>query len=330
MKKVSLKISLIFAISLILLIMLSTNVTAANANLEIIKSNEDYIIFIEGYESKPFKFAFSNDISTVKEDLHFYPNWTDSNNINVACLDNEMSINLSQDVFIWLVDSESNSDIAIAQKVDLSTVFSTEEVKDIENLTKIIKVDTNQSTTKTEKVQDTFFYSTTGKVVITDDSNCTYRYDLIKVTDSSNIKSFLNELKNCENTYSSMSMFSKLQTIRNIENNFSNLLNSANWKNVVDMTINQPNEADNGDQYVILIQKLSNGEVVKSDLKILNCYKTLEQQKASSTVPVAVASALPVTADSMVLYVSLAIVLVIIVIIAVRIFFVKSKNENKE
>ena len=110
MKKVNLKIGFIILMSLILLVVLSITANAATGDLEIIKSEDDYIFYVEGYESSEFQFAFSKESVTAVDTLNLIPNWTDSNDVNVACLDNEMAnelgIDLTDDaqdeIFMWV------------------------------------------------------------------------------------------------------------------------------------------------------------------------------------------------------------------------------------
>ena len=126
--KVSLKISYALLTVFILLVLLSTNVKAANEGTQIIKSEEDYVIYVDGYETTSFSFAFSNAAETNVSELKFYNNWTDANEVNVACLDNESGIDLTSKIFMWIND-ESNNPIITAREIDLTQAIDVEEVE---------------------------------------------------------------------------------------------------------------------------------------------------------------------------------------------------------
>lgn len=329
MKKVSLKIVCAILMSLILIVMLSTTAKAAESDLEVIKSGEDYIFYIEGYESAKFQFAFSNDSETKVTDLKFINNWTDNNDVYVACLDSEMKIDLTKDVFIW-IQNENSEMILEGEKVDLSTVITSKEMSDLENLTKLIKVDLTQSTTKTEEVDGVKVSKTTGKLVITDNEEYTYKYNLIKVDTSTQVVEFLTKLDNISQNYSDMSMFEKIKEIKSLKILYENLLNNINWTHVTNMTINQPEESVQGDKYIVLLQKSKDNDIVATDIQILNCYESEEIVKETEKIPVKVTTKLPVTGEDITLYVILGIIVLIIIAVIIRIVVIKVKDKNEK
>lgn len=329
MKKVSLKIVFTILMSLILIVMLSTTAKAATGDLEVIKSVEDYIFYIEGYESAKFQFAFSNDSETKVTDLKFINNWTDNNDVYVACLDGEMEIDLTKDVFIW-IQNENNELIIEGKEVDLSTALTTESMSDLENLTKLIKVDLTQSTTKTEEVDGVQISTTTGKIVVTDSKEYTYKYSLIKVDTSTQVVEFLTRLDNMSQKYVDMNMSEKIKEIKAMRIAFENLLQNANWTEVVDMTINQPEESVQGDKYIVLLQKLENNNVIATDVQILNCFENEEIVKETEKTPVKVTTKLPVTGEDITLYVILGIIVLVIIAVIVRIVIIKVKDKNEK
>ena len=342
MKKVNLKIGFIILMSLILLVVLSITANAATGDLEIIKSEDDYIFYVEGYESSEFQFAFSKESVTAVDTLNLIPNWTDSNDVNVACLDNEMAnelgIDLTDDaqdeIFMW-VKAEDDKFIVGSEtegkEIDLSTALFKENMYDLENLTKLINVDLNQSTTTEEEVNGVKVSRTTGKVVITDSADFTYNYSLVKVDESAEVTGFLKLLDEMNVTYSEMTMSEKIKEIRKLDTAFSNILLKANWTPVTEMTINQPEESVQGDRYIVLLQKVEDGTVVATDAQILECFENEEEVKETEKVPVKVTTKLPVTGEDITLYVILGIIVVIRIAIIIRMTVLKAKgkNENK-
>ena len=341
MKKVNLKIGLTILISLILLVVLSTTANAATGDLEIIKSEEDYIFYIEGYESVKFQFAFSKESAIAVDTLDLIPNWTDSNDVNVACLDNEMAnelgINLTDnaqdEIFMW-VKSEDDKFVVGSEiegkEIDLSTALLKESMYDLENLTKLITVDLNQSTTIEEEVEGVKISRTTGKVVITDSAEFTYNYSLVKVDNSVEVADFLKLLDEMKETYSEKNMSEKIKEIRKLDTAFSNILSNVDWKPVTEMTINQPEESVQGDRYIVLLQKVKDGAIVTTDVQILECFENEEEVKETEKVPVKVTTKLPVTGEDITLYVILGIIVVIIIAIIIRMAILKSKGKDEK
>lgn len=327
--KASLKISCIALMIFILMTILCTNVKAANENLKIIKSAEDYIIYVEGYETTNFSFAFSNSKEPDMETIKFYKNWTDSNGINVACIDNQSKIDLANQVYMFITDEENNMIIS-AKELDLSGAIKTEEIESINNLTKRISVDSTQKNTTKETVDGIEKTKTSGKLVITDDASCTYRYNLQKITETSEaakLEKLLIDLSNAE----SKTMVEKINLVEASEETLNNLVNQANWQNVSKMTINQPEESLDGEKYAVVLQKISNGNVVETDVQILKCTKVETQEKITETVPVNYTTMLPITGENLALYIIFGIVIVLIIAVIIRIAFLKSnkKNESK-
>lgn len=329
MKKVSLKIVFTILMSLVLIVMLSTTAKAATGNLEMIKSGEDFIFYIEGYESAKFQFAFSNDSETKVTDLKFINNWTDNNDVYVACLDSEMEIDLTKDVFIW-IQNENNELVVEGEKVDLSTALTLDSMENLEKLTKLIKVDLSQSTTKIDDVDGVKISKTTGKLVITDSKEYTYKYSLIKADTTTEVVEFLNKLDNISQNYSNMNMLEKIKEIKLIKIAFENLLQNANWTDVDNMTINQPEESVQGDKYIVLLQKLENGTVITTDIQILNCFENEEIVKETEKTPVKVTTNLPVTGEDITLYVIFGIIILAIIVVVIRIVIIKVKTKNEK
>ena len=328
--KVSLKISYALLTVFILLVLLSTNVKAANEGTQIIKSEEDYVIYVDGYETTSFSFAFSNAAETNVSELKFYNNWTDANEVNVACLDNESGIDLTSKIFMWIND-ESNNPIITAREIDLTQAIDVEDIEDLNSLTSRIMTDPSQVDSKTEDVGGVMITRTAGKLVITDSEEYTYRYSLEKITDSSNFSELTTLLQEIDNV-SSETMIEKLDSVKKADDKLDDMIANASWTEVSNMTINQPEDCAIGDKYGVLLQKVdTNGEVVESDLQILECYKEASQDKVTETVPVKVTSALPVTGEDITLYVALAVILLAIIAVIVRIIFLKKnkQNENK-
>lgn len=324
--KVRFKISFILIIFFILTLVLSTSIQAANESLQIIKSGDDYIIYLDGLEKTKFSFAFSN--TQENEKLKYYSNWTDSNGVNIACIDNQSNIDLTKPIFMFITDEKGNLIIS-AREIDLNQVLNLKDIEKLDSLTKRISVDLSQTVTTNEHVDGITKTKTTGKLVITDSSNYFYRYNLQKITEGTEVSNF-NNLLNDLNNNSGETMSEKIALVKNVDTSFNELVNKASWQKVSDMTINQPAESKNGDVYLALLQKVDgNGNVVESDAQILKCSEIESQEKVSESIPVKYTTALPITGENLVLYIVFAIILILIVVMIIKIVKSNKKDERK-
>ena len=128
---------------LLFIVMIPLTVRASESNYKIVKSEVNYIIYIENYEDVKFLFAFSNDSTIDVNDLDFTENWTDTNESNIACLDDGFGIDFSQPVYMWVKDSAENY-ILSKVNLDLDNAINLNEISELNELTERIKVDTTQ------------------------------------------------------------------------------------------------------------------------------------------------------------------------------------------
>ena len=333
MKNSKLKLIFTILVSFILLVMLSPIAKAANGDLELVKAGEDYIVYVEGYEDKEFEFAFSNVKMEDVDNLTFTNNWTDSNDVNVAGLDQEMGIDLSKDIFIWIKDA-NDTFIVDSGELNLELALNKEEIEILEKLTRLIDVDLTKSNVSEENVDGVKITKTTGKVVILPDTTDSYkyRYDLIKVDETkvsgTNLLNLINDLNN---KYSDMTMVEKIRFVKNSSLVLEELMKSASWKDVLNMEINQPEDSAEGDKYIVLLEKIyEDGSVAIRDVQVLDCYEKEEQEKVTEQVPVKVVTKLPVTGEDITLYVILGIVIVVIIAVIIRMVIIKKNGKNEK
>ena len=95
------------------------------------------------------------------------------------------------------------------------------------------------------------------------------------------------------------------------------------------MTVMQPNDAQKGEQYVVYLKKLDEDGNETIDVKLMTSYREDEEEKIpgkTETRVVKETAKLPITGDSIILFVVLAA----IVIIAIIVFIRMKKLQNKE
>ena len=327
----SLKRNMCVLVVLLLLIVLPIEVQAVNDDLRIVKSNDDYVIYIEGYENKEFSFAFSNNAEVNVADLNYINNWTDSEGIHVACLDNGFGLDLTQKVFVWVKDVENN-DVLSKVELDLNEVLDLAQVSELSSLTERISVDLTKKDLVDEVIDGITTTKESGKIVITEkeESKTGYKYDLYKLEDGNNASELVKLLKDSENL-TNKSMIERIDLLTETEESLDALVKNANWQAVSDMEIKQPEESVTGDKYLVLLQKTDANNNIETDLQVLECYDKETQAVAMEKVPVRTTSILPVTGEQLEVYVFLGIVIVLIVLVVIRIVFLmrKNKNENK-
>jgi hypothetical protein len=213
-------------------------------------------------------------------------------------------------------------------ELNLEGSIAKEEMASTEELTKIIGVDSTATTTTVEDVNGVTTTVTTGQIDITDDEGYDYQYQLIKIdgTETPEATELINLVGTIQNDYSSMSMYDKILTVSKVKELNESVIASADYTNVENMTILQPDDSKEGDQYIVLLQKLDGNDVVANDFQFLTCTEGYENTMGTETNVVKVTSALPVTYDSIILFVVLAV----IVVIAIAVFIKIKKMEKNE
>ena len=152
MKNANLKLICI-AIILLLICLIPISVQATNEKVSIVKKDNQYIIYIDGYENKEFKFAFSNDKNADKELLAYANQRKDSNESNsnsIACIDSETQIDIAKDIYMWAKDGEQY--ILDGIKLDLTSAIQLEDMQSVEDTTKRISVDTTSTVERQEVI----------------------------------------------------------------------------------------------------------------------------------------------------------------------------------
>lgn len=333
MKNSILKMVSIIAIIMFVINIMPSFVKATGSDVGAIileKANGDRVIYIEGLDSKDFKYAFSSNEDAPETDYTTCN--TDSNGENVAYLENDETYD-----YMFLKYGEE-TDIDIIELNSLKTITEG-EIAEVEKLTTKISVDTNQAITYSSTKEDgTTVTTTVGRIVITDDENCNYKYQLIEILDNNNTVSEVNatavelyeQLAVLENA---SKMYEKLKAEITIRDNYKTLLDNAKWADVKEMAIDQPEEAQIGEKYIVLIQKLNNGNVVENDIQFMTCDRKddadVEYTNTIETKTVEKKKTLPITGENLALYIILGIVILAIIIVAVRMKYLEGKKNGK-
>ena len=329
----SFKAKLTGAIVLFIMIMLVPMIVLAvtNENVQIISNtdeqgNTEYIVYIQELMQTNFASAVSNSASTPEQDLDFVTA-RDGEGIYVAQIKEEAVTGESTYLYVkYNQDGEEKTDVL---PLDLSKSLDKTDMEYVENTTKRIGTETVSDLVEiNEEINGVQTTLTVGGLRITDTDNATYQYQLMKVNEGtpySRLVELADEL-NSEN-YDQKDMYSKIQLTSEFYTLYNQLIERATWEAVVDNEIRQPSDAVEGDQYVVFIRKTAADGTVTTDAKLMVSQITPyeEREDLQETRVVQETAKLPITGDSIILFVTLAMVVIALIIV-----FAKMKKLDKK
>ena len=328
----SFKAKLTGAIVLFIMIMLVPMIVLAvtNENVQIISNtdeqgNTEYIVYIQELMQTNFASAVSNSASTPEQDLDFVTARDGEGNY-VAQIDANAVTGDTTYLYVKYDGQESTEVL----ELDLSNALDKTDMEYVENTTKRIDTETVEKLEEiNEEIDGVQTTLTVGGLRITDTDNATYEYQLTKVTDNtpySRLVELADEL-NSEN-YDQKDMYSKIQLTSEFYTLYNQLMEGATWTAVTNNEIRQPSDAIEGDQYVVLIRKTAEDGAITTDAKLMvsqiNPYEEVEPER-QETRTVQETAKLPITGDSIILFVALAMIVIALIIV-----FARMKKLNKK
>lgn len=344
MKNSKLMLMIVSIMLLAVMIIMPSQVKAvADDKLAVVNASSggesSYLIYVDGLLNQPFEFALSNDKSG--NGLIYVDSATDSENKenhiayyaenNTVFKDSKLDLN--QPVYIWVKDNNGNI-VLNAQEVDLKNCITTDKLNDLDNITKRIPVITNEQIEDSENKNGIKITTIVGSVKIKaqEDEDAKYYYQMIKIPaeeDYNQLWALLTRM-NTEYNNDSVSDFNKIQLATDFSNLYEKLINNAKWEKVKNYTIEQPEDAEDGTQYILFLKKETKNEETY-DVQFLTSaqepFENYENIVSSNTIVTKRTSKLPITYDSMILWAVLAVI--IIALIVVRSRMKKSKKESK-
>ena len=331
------KAKLTGAIVLFMMIMLVPMIVLAdtNENVQIISNtdeqgNKEYIVYIQELMQTNFASAVSNSESTPEQDLTFVTARDGEGNY-VADLKNVVT---EGPTYLYVKYNQDNQEKTDIIELDLSKALDKTDMEYVENTTKRIDTETVSDLVEiNEEIDGVQTKRTVGGIQITDTDNATYEYQLTKVTDNTPSYSRLFELANelNDDEYENKDMYSKLQLASEFYTLYNQLIEETIWIDVVNNEIRQPNDAAKGDQYVVLIRKTAEDGTVITDAKLMksefledNRVEPAREEKRT----VQETAKLPITGDSIILFVALAMVVIALIIVFVRMKKLDKKEDK--
>ena len=328
MKKFELKLTGVVIALIIIALLIPTKVLGANEELQIVKTEQDYIIYVKDLAKTEFDFAISDKDNATEMELNYINSVEDEEGNQVAFVtqtkyNNELSTNAHNYLYIKTTEGveikEINFDDAF-DKAKMEEVETTTKRMETEVVTDIIEKD--------EEVEGIKVKVTVGGLKIIDTDQATYYYASTKLP-AEKYTELMELAEQINSSYNEMDMYERIKTAKQFYNLYNELKGLQNWLEVENMTIMQPNDAQKGEQYVVYLKKLDEDGNETIDVKLMTSYREDEEEKIpgkTETRVVKETAKLPITGDSIILFV----VLVAIVIIAIIVFIRMKKLQNKE
>lgn len=299
---------------------ISTVVLAQNTkNIESVRKDDTYIIYVEGMLEKPFQYTTSEkpDLQINSIELNYILPSKDEENNNVITLRDEAK-------YLYIKEGENLTVI----ELDLTKSISNENLEKISNITNTIETQVVSIEERNEKVEQVQYVEIVGGLKIKETEG-KYEYVMMKLpsTNYNEIKEAINKMS--ENK--ELNKYEKLQIAREINNAYTQIIEEANaekmWKKVEDKIISQPKDAKKDDEYAVVLKKTVDKENVY-DIKFLVSDRKVEETKTEEVEKVVKTTVkLPVTFDTTITLISvLAVIIVAIVIVLV----IRKKSSEKE
>ncbi len=328
MKKFELKLTGVVIALIIIALLIPTKVLGANEELQIVKTEQDYIIYVKDLAKTEFDFAISDKDNATEMELNYINSVEDEEGNQVAFVtqtkyNNQLSTNAHNYLYIKTTEGveikEINFDDAF-DKAKMEEVETTTKRMETEVVTDIIEKD--------EEVEGVKVKVTVGGLKIIDTDQATYYYASTKLP-AEKYTELMELAEQINSSYNEMDMYERIKTAKQFYNLYNELKGLQNWLEVENMTIMQPNDAQKGEQYVVYLKKLDEDGNETIDVKLMTSYREDEEEKIpgkTETRVVKETAKLPITGDSIILFVVLAA----IVIIAIIVFIRMKKLQNKE
>lgn len=326
MRKLNSKLVILAIVFLLGILAIEVSVYASNENIEIVQTSEnDYLIYIKDNLNSDFEFAFSNDKDADKESLVYKIAETDLDeaNANNVAFVNSTTINLFENpTYMWVKDSEGNY-IVDGVQVELGKAIHKYDLEHATQITKIIPVDSNKADTTEREENRKKITTTVGKVVLPETKN-DYSYILMpyssEYSDLLSLATRVSKFNNETDSYTKINVYrSFIELVEELKPEAN-----SNWVEIKGNEIAQPENALDGEQYILWVKETKNGNIIKEDVQFLTSHREESEERIIETIT----TKLPVTYDNNTLLIVLAVLVVVAVIVFIRIKTLSKKEEK--
>ena len=332
MKPLKLKWFVTIIIILAITLGIQSMVLATNEEIQILKkSDSEFILYLKNHMESEFEFSFSNDQpeDVVKENLRYRKSGTDSieDGNHIVYIDSELyTTYFSKPTYLW-ARTLSGEYFVEGIEIDLNDFVTDEDVEFINNMTEVIEVDTTNTLVTEEEIDDVKITRTIGKIDIKEEGT-TY-YQIVNLPASEEYNEFMEIAETIANNQIPSGFYERLE----ITNEFMKLYNQlvpaiedANWIEVTDNTILQPEDSEEGEQYIVWLKNEQEGEETKIDVQFMTSFEDYKQEVINEQIT----TKLPVTYDNPILFILLAVLVILfIVLLGIRAIINRKKVNTK-
>lgn len=341
MNRISIKLLSVLAI-IFFIATIPIAIFATNEDISIVKmtatveDNEmsEYIIYIKGMSTQNFKYAFTTNANPTEMDIHYINSISDLKGNQVAFLDSETYEKLENDtIYMWAKDENENL-ILEGIQLDIAKALTEEKIENVELLTnkisvKIAEKEEDTTTIKNETVDGVEETTKVGYVQILDDKKATYYYEIVKLPTTDNYNELKILAEKVQNEYDGMDIYDKLQFVTLFNDTFEAVTTTAKWQEVKDMMIIQPETSVEGDEYIVLLKKVDEQGVETYDVQFLTAFEAYRPNVVKEQVVTQETTKLPITYDSIALFVILGIIIILVIVIFIRMKKISKQDEEK-
>lgn len=331
MKKFELKLTGVVIALIIIALLIPTKVLGANEELQIVKTEQDYIIYVKDLAKTEFDFAISDKNNATEMELNYINSVEDEEGNQVAFVtetkyNNELSTNAHNYLYIKTTEGVE------IKEINFDDAFDKAKMEEVETTTKRIETEVvTDIIEKDEEVEGVKVKITVGGLKITDTDKATYYYASTKLP-AKKYSELIELAEKINSNYNTMDMYERIETSKQFYNLYNELKGLQNWIEVENMTIMQPNDAQKGEQYVVYLKKLDKDGNETIDVKLMTSYREDEEEKIpgkTETRVVKETAKLPITGDSIILFVVLAAIVSIAIIVFIRMKKLQNKENKK-
>ena len=315
-KSLAQKVMLFLAVTIITITLLQSFSLAKSENVQMIKKSEkEYIIYVSNLIGSEFEFSFANKKDESKENLVFTNSALDQedNGNNIAYIDETIYNNYfdgKKETYLWVKQGTEYK--VEAEKINLKDALTEEDIQELNNATKKIPVKFGELNLPAETVDGVKITRRMGTINIEDNSETEYSYKMLKSTEESKVEELIN-LANEMNKLDEKNTYDKLSIYGQFKSLYEELKPSDGWNVAENNVIKQPQESKKGEQYLVWIKNEQT-----TDVQIMTCNDDYTPEYENKKIINKVITKLPITGESLALYITAAILIVLIVTVAIN------------
>jgi len=320
MKKNRIKLTGIVIALIIIALIIPTKVLGTSNDLQIVKTQKDYTIYVKDLVKTEFDFAMSDKENADDMDLDYINSIEDEEGNQVAYTTEEQK-------YIYIKTAKGVE----CKEINFEEAFDQQKMEEVETTTKRIPTEVvTDMIEQDEEVDGVKIKVTVGGLKITDSDKATYYYASTKLP-TANYSELMQLAETINKSYNTMDMYTRIETAKQFYNLYHKLKEGQNWEEVKDMTVMQPNDAQKGNQYVVYLKKVDQDGKETIDVKLMTSYREDEEEKIpgrTETKAVKETAKLPITGDSIILFVVLAVIVLAAIIIFIRMKKLQGKQSK--